>query len=282
MAVENTKVILEEIVEMSRLLVESSPRFIQQKLFYHHLKSYFSDVPPEELLFILIRNGLFTPEEIVDIEFTLKQLEEKNTWRIVQKEYERLKKLWNGKETPIFIFPLTKHRPNIEGIIANKNGLSFRENIFLFLSLELEETELKAMIAHEYHHCCRLDYLNKAPENIPLKDSLIIEGMAECAVEELYGSKWCSPWINRYSLEEMKEIWFDRFVPYLNSKGVIKHQPFLYGDGTSNFPRWIGYCIGYSIVKSFLKKNGPINQEIFIQTPADELISRSDFFKLSN
>lgn len=79
MAVENTKVILEEIVEMSRLLVESSPRFIQQKLFYHHLKSYFSDVPPEELLFILIRNGLFTPEEIVDIEFTLKQLEEKNT-----------------------------------------------------------------------------------------------------------------------------------------------------------------------------------------------------------
>ncbi|BDH63289.1 hypothetical protein MTP04_34190 [Lysinibacillus sp. PLM2] len=277
MAIENTKVILEQLVEMSRLLVESSPKSNQEKLLFRYLKHYIPDVPPEELHFILINNGLFTPEEIVDLDITLKRLEDREVWRIVQKEYEKLKNLWNGIETPIFIFPLTKHRPNIDGIIANKNGLSFREIIFLFISLELEDTELKAMVAHEYHHCCRLEYLNKAPGDIPLKDSLIIEGMAECAVEELYGSKWCSPWINRYSLDEMKKIWFESFVPYLNNKGVIKHQPFLYGDGTSSFPRWIGYCIGYSIVKSFLQKNGPINQEILIHIPTDELISRSDF-----
>ena len=181
--------------------LDKSPINLQQDLIYEQLKNYFPDVPREELHFELLSNGLFEPEEVIDLDKTLRQLIEKNVWRIVQEEYERLKRLWNGEEVSIFIFPLTNRRPIIDGIVANKNGVSYKEAIFLFVSPELTDTELKAMIAHEYHHSCRLNFLNKAPEEMSLKESLIIEGMAECMVEELYGEKWCSPWISRYTLE---------------------------------------------------------------------------------
>ncbi len=245
------KSLLERLVEMSRLSLDKSPINFQQDLIYDHIKDYFPDVPREELHFELLCNGLFEPEEVIDLDKTLRQLNEKNVWRIVQEEYERLKRLWNGEECPIFIFPLTKHRPIIDGVVANKNGVCYKEAIFLFVSPELEDTELKAMIAHEYHHYCRLSVLNKAPEEMPLKESIIIEGMAECMVEQLYGEKWCSPWISRYSHEKnLREIWSESFVPSLNMKGIHNHQQFLYGDGTDRFPNWIGYCIGYAIVKS--------------------------------
>src|SRR5690606_3311504 len=214
------------------------------------LKDFLLIHSPEELHYELLSNGLFGPNEVIDLEQTLRQFEHMNVWKIIQEEYDRLKNLWNGNECPIFVFPLTNHRPIVDGIIANKNGVSYRKAVILFVSQELSEIELKAMIAHEYHHFCRLNILNKAPEEIPLKESLMIEGMAECMVEELYGRKWCSPWISTYSIKDLKRIWKKSFTGVLHRKGVSHHQRYLYGDGSSRLPNWIGYCMGYAIVKS--------------------------------
>nr|WP_106779585.1 DUF2268 domain-containing putative Zn-dependent protease [Lysinibacillus timonensis] len=277
MSVEHTKCLLEKLVEVSNSSFDESSLFIQQELFYHYLRSYFPNVPREELHYELLSNGLFDPVEVIELENTLKQLEDRNVWKIAQDEYDRLKKSWNGVEVPIFIFPLTKQRPMIDGIVMNKNAASYKGVIFLFVSPELGDTELKAMLAHEYHHCCRLDYLNIDFEHIPLKESLIIEGMAECMVEALYGGEWQSPWNSRYSNEELQKIWKSEFVTSLEVKGVGNHLPYLYGDGTDKFPHWIGYCLGYSIVKSFLLRNGPIKQETLLRISSEEIILQSNF-----
>lgn len=277
MAVENTEDLLEKLVEMSRLGVDQSPINLVQDLIYEQLKDHFMNISPEELHFELLGNGLFEPTEVKELDKTLLEMKEKNVWRIVQEEYKKLKRIWNGKDCPIYIFPLTKHRPIIDGIVANKNGVSYKEAVFLFVSEELTDTEVKAMIAHEYHHYCRLNVLNKDPEAMPLKESIIIEGMAECMVEELFGLKRCSPWISKYTLEELKRRWVKSFVPSLNMKGVSNHYHFLYGDGTNRLPNWIGYCMGYAIVKSFLERNINISPQMLLKTTADEIISNSDF-----
>lgn len=277
MSVEKTNELLEKLVDMSRQSLEKSPINFLLGWIYDQLHSYFPGVSREELHYELLCQGMFEVKELVDLDETLTLLSEKKVWSIVQEEYEKLRILWSGEEVAIFIFPLTKYRPIIDGIEAYKNGVSYKDVIFLFVSPELEKMEIKAMVAHEYHHCCRLKWLNKATEVIPLKESLVLEGMAECMVEDLYGRKWCSPWISRYSQEKLLKIWDKTFVPVLEKKGVDNHQPFLYGDGTARLPNWIGYCLGYRIVRSFLEKNRHVDHQLLIKKSSEEIVAGSDF-----
>ncbi len=87
--------------------------------------------------------------------------------------------------------------------------------MFLFIARGLEKEELKALLAHEYNHVCRLQYVNKTLDEMTLRDSLILEGLAECAVEELYGDKWLAPWLKHYSkkrgIEDMAGQFFYLF-----------------------------------------------------------------------
>ncbi|HWL26212.1 MAG TPA: DUF2268 domain-containing putative Zn-dependent protease [Ureibacillus sp.] len=277
MVVENTESLLERLVEMSRLELDKTPIYVVQESLYESVKEIFPDISREELYYELMNHGLFAPNELKDLEISLQNLSRKNVWRIVQEEYERLMKLWCGKECPIFILPLTNNRPIIDGIEAYKNGVSYIEAVFLFVSKEVSDMELKAMFAHEYHHYCRLNILQKEPEIMPLKESLILEGMAEWMVRALYGEQWCSPWTSQYSIDQLSEIWQSSFVSKLNLKGVENHQPFLYGDGTQQLPRWIGYCMGFSIVNSYIEKNPGVDYQTLLQMKADEIILGSAF-----
>ncbi len=195
----------------------------------------------------------------------------------VHSEIENLRSLWKGPDIPIYIYPLTKHRPIIDGIEAKKNGVTYNNVIFLFISAELEAKELTALLAHEYHHICRLNYLNKAPQEIELIDSLIIEGMAEWEVEKLYGERWLSPWTKRYSFDEVKALWQKSFIPNLHLQGVKNHHSFLYGDEKLGLPRWIGYCLGFRIIESYVNNVGPIESKFFYQVSSDKILEGSDF-----
>ncbi|MFJ8235724.1 DUF2268 domain-containing protein [Ureibacillus sp. NPDC094379] len=277
MAVINTQQLLNTISKLSNQQSNRKVEEIQREMICTPLKAFFPNVSQEQIYYELLGNGLFDHTEIIEVNKVVKELEEKKIWLIVEAEYERLKLLWNGPEVPIYIYPLTKYRPILEGIEVNKNGVTYNDVLFLFVTPELVETELKALLAHEYHHICRLAFLNKLPKEMMLLDSLIIEGMAECAVEELYGEQWLSPWTKSYSIEEAMMIWRKRFVPVLNLKGVKNHRSFLYGDGSKELPNWIGYCIGYKIVQSFLKKRGFLEQHILYKTLADKIVEESDF-----
>ncbi len=235
---------------------------IQCSILCDPLVDVFIDFPPEEIQYVLLQNGLFQAHE----EVAMEALEKQDIWKIVQEEFERLKKRWNGPDIPIYIFPI-----NMEQSLTRKNGVTYPNALFLFIATGLEREELKALFAHEYNHVCRLQYVNKSLDEMTLSDSLILEGLAECAVEELYGDKWLAPWLKRYSMDEILKIWRSIFVPALDVLGVHNHFEFLYGG---ELPKWIGYCIGYEIVRTY-KKNCP-EDKVDLKS-AQELVAGSDF-----
>lgn len=234
---------------------------IQCEIICTPLVEVFLNASPEEIHFELLQNGLFKSGEIVNIE----ELEKKGIWDTIQIEYERLKELWSGPEVPIYIFPITKNA------ITNKNGIAYRDAVFLFVSPELEYDELRALFAHEYNHVCRLHYLNRSFDDVTLKDSLLLEGLAECAVQDLYGEQWLAPWLKLYTMEELLLTWQEHFLPSLDVQGVQNHFPFLYGV---QLQKWVGYCIGYEIVRTY-KKNYP-TCDLYVKS-TDELLAGSDF-----
>ena len=235
---------------------------LQCEIICNPLVDVFLNATPKEIHYELIQNGLFKSYEALD----LRELEKKRIWDTIQEEFERLKKLWSGPEVPIYIFPITKEEP-----VINKNGVAYHHAVFLFISEKLEKEELCALIAHEYNHVCRLQYLKKSFDEVTLKDSLLFEGLAECAVEELYGEQWVAPWLQLYSKEELLSIWGKYFLPYLEMQGLHNHDPFLYGEP---LPKWIGYCIGYEIVRTYKKK---FSTQELLRQPTDKILAGSDF-----
>ena len=277
MPVVSTQKVLYKITESCQQQPTNQLADIQREMIATPLMKLFPDAPTEAIYHELLRNGLFEPIEWVHLNETVKQLEENNVWQVVKKEYKRLKKLWNGPKVNIYIYPLTKKRPKMAGMKANKNGVAYNDALFLFVSTELSKEELAALFAHEYHHICRLRYLKKAPFEMQLQDSLVIEGMAECAVQEVYGEKWLSPWTKRYSVNEALTMWKQFFVPALHIEGVKEHHPFLYGDKNKGLPLWAGYCVGYYIVQSYLQNHEPIEQCDLYKIPTEDIIAGSDF-----
>ncbi len=104
-----------------------------------------------------------------------------------------------------------------------------------------------------------------------LLDSLILEGLAECAVKELYGDQWLAPWLTNYTSEKVIKLWKSHFLPNLQLQGLERHQPFLYGG---EFPPWIGYCIGYEIVRSYVRNH---SSQLPLLVPSQDILARSDF-----
>jgi uncharacterized protein YjaZ len=256
---------------------EESPYVLQCKMLCAPIVKLFPEVNSEELQYELLTHGLFDPEKWADLKNQVERLERRSIWQIVDQEYRSLKKLWQGPEVAIYIYPLNTVNLNRNEKAPTKNGLAYKGALFLFLTEGLKIEEIKTLLAHEYNHVCRLNFLGLASNKIPLKDSLIIEGFGEFAVKELYGEKWLAPWTDLYSLKESTRIWTKHFIPKLNLLGTKNHQLFLYGKARSPYPRWIGYHIGYQIVDSFNKKHGPFNNSALYRKSSDEIIAGSDF-----
>lgn len=255
----------------------ANPYDLQCELLCAPIVELFPEIRPEELQYELLSNGLFDSFNWAETEKQVKRMEKKRVWQIVKQEYRLLKDLWKGPEVSIYIFPLNKVTLKGKEQAPTKNGVAYKRGLFLFVTEELRVEEIKALLAHEYNHVCRLNHLGLESNKIPLKDSLIIEGFGEFAVKELYGRKWLAPWTDLYSFEDSIKVWDKYFIPQLNMKGTENHRIFLYGKARSPFPKWIGYHIGYQIVNSFQKKHGPFNNYELYQMSADELIAGSIF-----
>ena len=280
MAVEHTLTLLNKLYELSKQKQEENLVEIHRELLCNSLKDFFPQATTEEIHTELLTRGLFSPCECDAIDEFLRELETKHVWQIVRSEFEFLKGEWDGPDVPIFIYPLTKDRPIVDGVEVKKNGVSYNNVLFLFVSGELETEELKALLAHEYHHICRLNQLDKSPHEIDLLDTLIIEGMAESAVEKLYGEQWLSPWTKRYAQEECIALWTKFFVRGLRVKSVDNHFPFLYGNFAEGLPKWSGYCIGYRIIQSYIENRGINDINTLFKMSSTEILKGSAF-KLS-
>ncbi|MCU9612443.1 DUF2268 domain-containing protein [Caldibacillus lycopersici] len=218
------------------------------------LKSDFRGWNENEIYYNLVKKGMYRPSGFT--KKILDQLKKQSIWEIVESLEKKYRKLWNGPDIPIFIFPT--NQTLFSGTI-NKNGFTFPDKLFLFLP-DIEEKEVEALFVHEYHHACRMNKLNKPLEEYTLLDSLIMEGLAEQAVLLQCGREYVSKWNYTYSENELNKYWEKSFLPNLNIKiSNRKHDDLLYGKGVGK--PLLGYAMGYYLVEHYKKSNSISIQE---------------------
>jgi len=274
MPVLNSSIWIEQFVEECEKGEKKDPYFIQCDKLCAPLGPLFPSFSTEELHYHLLTCGLFDSSEWKEAGQRVKEMEKNGMWQLAEQEYERLKEEWRGPETAVVLFPI---RQAGKRDAIRKNGTAFKKAVFLFLSAELKEQEVKALLAHEYNHVCRLAFLTQDEAHLSLKEALVLEGLAEWAVKEQYGEGWLAPWTKQYSLIKTMNIWQKAFVPSLEVTGPDGYHDFLYGKAQRQLPKWIGYCIGFRIVESFMSRHGPFEVRELLQITADDLIAGSAF-----
>jgi uncharacterized protein YjaZ len=143
-----------------------------------------------------------------------------------------------------------------------KSGLAFKDKLFLFLSDQNSDNEIRALLVHEYNHVCRLAKNGKQEENYVLLDSIILEGLAENAVRELVGEEYLAKWTSYYTEGQLNQMWKKIIYPNRNiPKSHPKHQEFLYGFRL--LPKMLGYCVGYYLVKNYLEEHERTSSDLF-------------------
>ncbi|WP_028782423.1 DUF2268 domain-containing protein [Thalassobacillus devorans] len=279
MGVKDTQLWLKGFVKMceKKSLLFKPPHDEQCEALCRPVQKTLSKIPPAALHAILLKHGLFEPFEWKHIQQTVHEMEKRNVWQVVEAEYRRLKKKWHGPEAPIYIYPVARGHLPVENRPIKKSGVSFRECLFLFLAPDTPLLEIKALLAHEYNHICRFSQVGLDESRLPLKEVLVMEGLAEHAVKELYGEKLLAPWTSYYRDHRVKEIWKKHVQSSLHVEGQENYQKFLYGKGNGPLPRWIGYQIGFQIISSYQERQGRLTTRELLKKSADELIDGSGF-----
>ena len=100
-------------------------------------------------------------------------MKEKKVWDQTEIFLKKFRKLWNGPDVPVFLFPA---RGSLFAV-SRKSGVAFQKALFLFVPAEITEKELEVIFVHEYHHVCRLHNMKNMNDST-LLDTLIMEGLA--------------------------------------------------------------------------------------------------------
>jgi uncharacterized protein YjaZ len=215
------------------------------------LEPYFKGVTAREIYQYLQSFGMYRPYK--NGRKVIEKLQKKKAWTFIEHQYNKLQKTWSGPKTNVFIFPSDSFNRQIQRDFNGKSGLAFQDKIFLFLSEDNDEIEMKALFTHEYNHVCRLALSKKPEEQYTLLDSVIMEGLAESAVKELVGERYVASWTTYYKEEQLKNIWQNIIKPNLHiPKTDHRHRKILYGRNF--YPKMSGYCVGYFLVQHVLKK----------------------------
>ncbi|TLS35447.1 DUF2268 domain-containing protein [Pseudalkalibacillus caeni] len=273
MPVIRTDLWLADFIKKARSYPTIHPIMLQKETLCGQLKTKGKNITLFH--YQLMKLGLFNPEHIEAAEREIRLLKKQQVWERIEKEYEYLKKKWDGPETDIYIFPIDQSNRELMKILKGKNGMNFFDNtIVLFVHSSVSEKELQALLTHEYNHACRIQ--DKKYETIPLKDSIIMEGLAEHAVEQRFGKKMLATWTSIHSKEKAKKLWKDILLAKHNLQGFQNHTIYLMGN-SKNIPKWGGYNVGYYIVDSFCENQPGLSVKQLLSISSDDLIAGSDF-----
>ncbi|WP_147533237.1 DUF2268 domain-containing protein [Bacillus marasmi] len=205
--------------------------------------------------------GMYRPTKLTYT--TFEELKEREVWSTVEEMFVHYQQRWRGPDIPVYIFPFAGN----QGLFTRstndrKSGVSFHDKLFLFLTPKLSKKDIEALFVHEYHHVCRLNKIEKSIKDYTLLDSIVLEGLAEVAVETNCGADYLAPWCKKYSDEQIGGFWKKYLSDHLKvKKEESLHDQLLFGE--RGFPYMVGYAVGYKVVKTFLDKQPLTTQETF-------------------
>ncbi len=237
------------------------------------LRDLFDGAYASEIYDYLSLHGMYSP--LTTGKDRIIKLQSNQVWRIVQNEAQVLQNMWRGPDIPIFIFPSDTSNQTMTMEFNRKSGLSFKDKLFLFISEENNEAEIRSLFTHEYNHVCRLNYYPKHEDDYTLLDTIILEGLAENAVRERFGEEFLSSWTSFYTDNELLKMWETIIVPNLTIlKTNHKHHDLLYGSPL--FPKMAGYSVGYFLVKEYMKINHSASKDLLSTEPVQFLKKKVD------
>jgi uncharacterized protein YjaZ len=261
MGVINTDLWLEkhfnDPIELSGKIIQEH-RNIKPRLFYRYLLNF----------------GMYKPNYKTQSSFN--QLKQENVWDTVEQLYKKYQQKWEGPDIPVYIFPQASgYRPIVQES-TKRSGLSFPDKLFLFLTPKLETQAIEAILVHEYHHICRMKKGKKELKNYSLLDSIILEGLAENAVEETCGKDFVARWCHLYTEKQILTYWKQYLEKNLSiTKGHLIHDRLLFGK--SRVPAMLGYAAGYTIIAKYKQNNSLKMYETFTMESSQFLTT--DFLK---
>lgn len=172
--------------------------------------------------------------------------------------------------TRIFIFPgfnsfVTDKMGGVGGFSPWKNTILLNINP----TVNNWEAALKNSIAHEYNHS--VVYNSHRWES--LLDSLIFEGFAEHFREQIVGGDR-APWTKAVAPKVCKEHYSKLKAKFLTKDYQLYSEVFF---GGGKYPLWLGYSLGYQIVREFLRKNKAMDWDTIITTKPKDIVQQSGF-----
>lgn len=142
------------------------------------------------------------------------------------------------------------------GFCTNKNC------ILILLNLEnLNKIELINTFVHELAHALN-NYYDMG--NMSVGDGIVFDGIAE-NFREFVVDKKKSKIVSNVDERDVKKF-IEKIKPILDSKKFNDYRDVFFGSG--NYPLWLGYSIGYYLIKNYISKKKKINwKEIISQNP---------------
>lgn len=235
------------------------------KKFMHFL----DEDDPERLYEYLQGFGMYSPNRRTKEAFD--SLKKKEIWKKTADYLAFYRKKWKGSNPDIYIFPISSRESFFAMEYGDKSGVSFTDRMFLFVSPAVDDKELEALFVHEYHHICRIQKQRKSLKDYTLLDSLVLEGLAEQAVEASCGKKYRSKWCTYYTRKEILLAWNKYFKEKLElEKENRLHDRIFYGGRA--YPRMIGYSVGYEIISHYYSEK-KFNIEYSFTAPSEKFLS---------
>jgi len=251
------------VIETNQWLIDC---YGQPELLCEKIKPYFSNVSLQDIYIHLTDHGMYLYPTMYGEEM-LKHFLIDNVWAFIKREGSELQVMWDGPDIPVFILPSD---PHIAQITKGCSGLAFKDKLFLFIPPKNDLQQLRALLTHEYNHVCRLNKIDKREDTFNLLDTIILEGLAEHAVQELVGAQYIAPWLKNYSSNHLERMW--REIVYPNKyiyKQSIRHNEILYG--LNEYPHMGGYCVGYHLVQKYLDYHKLSHKDI-LHLPSETII----------
>ncbi|MFB1049786.1 DUF2268 domain-containing protein [Paraliobacillus sp. JSM ZJ581] len=271
MKIKNTAAWLQEYTINKKNRLQDNLQ-IHAETLCQPLAPYFQDTDAHTIQHHLIQHGMFYPDPID--KQVIKQIIAKNYWERVRQQLQTLEKLWSKQEGTLFIFPSDFTNPQLLKQFNGVSGLSFTDKLFLFITDQTTEIQLQVLLTHEYSHICRLQHFSALGLTFTLADAIVLEGIAEAAVKELIGERYCSPWVHLYSKAQLADLWKEWIQPNIDvSSTCMKHYALMYG--TEEIPQWAGYAVGYDVIDHYIKKYN-ISTKQLITTPTKEILTSID------
>jgi len=192
----------------------------------------------------------------------------KDIFKIIKETMELLTQYQKRKKY-IFVFPcfdnFTVEKMNGVGGFCPKKDV-----IFLFLNLNGKDwkSALRDSLIHEFAHAVSEYYLGG--ENFNLGEGIVFDGLSENFRKINFGGS--DILINAVS-EKDCITYFGELKGKLNSKDFNFYMEVFYGTG--KYPQWLGYSLGYYLVKNYLEKLDDLDWNKLLRINPQEVLKLS-------